>query len=234
MSRKSTILAGALIALGVLTLLFAAACGSNSPSDTSSGGTTGQAGNCLDRCTAKLEACGVIAAQAGDACTNQICNNSPTDGQLACLESTDCQTLTSSTQVCGIGSGGTTTSGTTTSGTTTSGTTTSGTTTSGTTTSGTTTSGTTGMMCTAIGQPCMTLTECCGTGSATTCTTKLGASQMTCCVTTSNSCSSDADCCAGSCGPSQTCCYGSSFSCTAGTASTCCSGVCGGNGLCSP
>jgi hypothetical protein len=88
-----------------LATLVATACGgANDPSDTTSTGSDNGA-TCDDRCTARLESCGVPHAQAGDACANRVCNSAPTATQLTCLDSTDCGVLTSSTEVCGIGGG---------------------------------------------------------------------------------------------------------------------------------
>ncbi len=103
-----------------LATLVAAGCTAADP-PAQMGGTTGtqMGSDCFTRCSNKLTSCGVISPEAGDACANHVCNVSPTDDQLTCLESTACGLLTSSTQVCGfsLGGGGTTTSsgGTTTS-----------------------------------------------------------------------------------------------------------------------
>jgi len=111
----------ALLLSMVLLSAFAIGCGDDDDDSNGAGGSAGGGGaggvpamNCSARCANRLSDCGEPASTTAERC-NPVCAQTPTEDELACIETTECsvltQAFTAGEEKCGLklgsGTGGT-------------------------------------------------------------------------------------------------------------------------------
>lgn len=85
-----------ILACLLLSVSFTA-CGAsedtnNGASNNGNNGNNG-GGDCQTRCTTKVTACGVPSDSASLGCQRNICNDSPSEAFVLCVEDEECDTL---------------------------------------------------------------------------------------------------------------------------------------------